>query len=543
MSDDTSDSDKPSAAEAEPAESGLDESDSDEAGSVGPADGDADNAEGTDAESIDGESNGVDASADVDADADSEPSAAGADAEPLSADVSDAASGESASDVSASDGTASGGSASGDAASDVSASGDAASGGSVGDADLGRTQTSDGSADAPSAEASSAADAANAADAAGGSGSGRSRWRLDGRMGRVLAVVGAAALAAVVIAGVVWAGSAIFDRDGRSDRGHRGDDGRHGERFATFDEIVGDKRGAWSIRSGKSSGIGAGPGGWHGPGDGRGWIIMRHGGLNSWHMGVDGTFDGKDTFDGKFGKKQRRADQSSTSKRWGDLQDDPAERKRGDWGKDNRREDGWGTDHWGKDNRREDGWGGDGWGKNGWDDWDRGNGRRPGMLPDGWFRPDMSWGRDRFGSRFGGQGLMAPFGPGWFGHSGPEAPDIPGGGLEDFWSALLFGADEGPFGGLDELFGGGSDLWWDDSWWNPDDLDPDERAQLAQFCAALQSGALFEDLEGDDETSIGLMLFGAMLLDGLLGELCPSNSNDLDPGTEPGTDTESDDDA
>ena len=177
------------------------------------------------------------------------------------------------------------------------------------------------------------------------------------------------------------------------------------------------------------------------------------------------------------------------------------------------------------------------------------------MLPDGWFRPDMSWGRDRFGSPFGGQGFAGPFGrggfgsrfdgqgfagpfgPGWFGHSGPEAPDIPGGGLEDFWSALLFGADEGPFGGLDELFGGGSDSWWDDSWWNPDDLDPDERAQLAQFCAALQSGTLFEDLEGDDETSIGLMLFGAMILEGLSEELCSGDGDD------PGTDAESDDDA
>lgn len=277
--------------------------------------------------------------------------------------------------------------------------------------------------------------AATVVDGASNPASGRSGWKLDGRAGRVLAVVGAVALAVVVLAGVVWAGRAIFDRDGRSDRDHRGDDGRRGELVAKFDKDgMGEsdlgkhfdgKRGDRSIWWGTDADA------YGGKGDGAVWIIIHRNGLKRW----DGDFAGKDM----FGSTRCPSAESPTAKCLGDGLDNIAERRRGDLDK------------------------GD-WGKHGWANGDWGHSRRPGLLPEAWLGSGGQWGSDErpspFGGKghfgfsgpfggdasfgpFGGNGFMAPLDPGWFERDGWGAPDVPGEGDGDFWSRLWNG-DEGP---------------------------------------------------------------------------------------------------
>lgn len=361
--------------------------------------------------------------------------------------------------------------------------------------------------------------AATVVDGASNPASGRSGWKLDGRAGRVLAVVGAVALAVVVLAGVVWAGRAIFDRDGRSDRDHRGDDGHRGELIAKFDKDgMGErdlgKRGDRSIWwDTDADAYGA-------KGDGAVRIIIHRNGLKLW----DGDFAGKDM----FGSTRCPSAESPKAKCLGDGLDDFAKRRRGDLDK------------------------GD-WGKHGWGNGDWGHSRRPGLLPEAWLGPGRQWGSDERPSPFGGQGFSGPFGGkghfgfsgpfggngfmalldlGWFERDGWGAPNVPGEGGGDFWGRLWDG-DEGPWSDLDDLLGDGSGSWWD-----PDDLDEDERRELAEFCAALDSGTLLDEL--DDETGAGLLLFGFPIFESLFEELCsdasldPDSQAEIDDGTAAG---------
>ena len=126
-------------------------------------------------------------------------------------------------------------------------------------------------------------------------------------------------------------------------------------------------------------------------------------------------------------------------------------------------------------------------------------------------------------------------GGGWFNQKSPGGPwadqDRWGkddwGSLEDLWDSERW-KDEAPWGGLQDM---GDLLGEDAPWLGLPGLDGAEKLEFAEFCAQLQSGDLFDDLEGlddADESSLGLLLFGAMFLDGIFEDLCAQPTPDTE---------------
>ena len=133
----------------------------------------------------------------------------------------------------------------------------------------------------------------------------------------------------------------------------------------------------------------------------------------------------------------------------------------------------------------------------------------------------------------------------WIFENGPGAPradrDPWGkgdwGSLEDLWNSERW-KSESPWGDLEDLLGEDAPRL------GLPDADGALQLELAAFCAQLQSGELFEDLEGlddADESSLGLLLFGSMFLDGIFEDLCTQPTPDTetqDPAAAPDPDTE-----
>ena len=175
-------------------------------------------------------------------------------------------------------------------------------------------------------------------------------------------------------------------------------------------------------------------------------------------------------------------------------------------------------------------------------------------APDGWSRSNP------FGGGFMAPNFMPfdgtqPFGRDWLPRGGPNGRDWifenrPGapwagqdpwgkgdwGSLEDPWSSERW-KSESPLGNLEDLLGN------DAPWLGLPDADGALQLELAEFCAQLQSGELFEDLEGLDDadgSSLGLLLFGSMFLDGIFEDLCTQPTPDpetQDPAPAPDTET------
>lgn len=180
----------------------------------------------------------------------------------------------------------------------------------------------------------------------------------------------------------------------------------------------------------------------------------------------------------------------------------------------------------------------------------RGSFTHPGMKqlgPDGGFMAPNFMPFD--GTNPFGRDWLPPGGPNsrdWIFENRPGAPwadrDPWGkgdwGSLEDLWSSERW-KNEAARGNLEDLLGE------DAPWLGLPDVDGALRLELAEFCAQLQSGELFEDLEGlddADESNLGLLLFGSMFLDGIFEDLCTQPTPDpetQDPA--PDTDAETSD--
>ena len=166
-------------------------------------------------------------------------------------------------------------------------------------------------------------------------------------------------------------------------------------------------------------------------------------------------------------------------------------------------------------------------------------------APDGWSRSNP------FGGGFMAPNFMPfdgtnPFGRDWLPPAAPNVRDWifengPGapradrdpwgkgdwGSLEDLWNSERW-KNEAPRGNLEDLLGKDAPRL------GLPDADGALQLELAEFCAQLQSGELFEDLEGlddADESSLGLLLFGSMFLDGIFEDLCTQPTPDPDAET------------
>ena len=312
------------------------------------------------------------------------------------------------------------------------------------------------------------------------------RWGFDGPVGRVLAVVGALSIALAVVLGAVWLVRTAFDGGDRRDGEHHGDTMRHAK-DTEHKKASGDAKGGMRVLWGDK------------PSDHavRTVVIIHRGSF---------THPGMKQFGANGGLKSQVG---GWPKAWS-----PGAGR--DWLGHGGDKDGGGT----------------GWTKR----------RGQGGLSKGWSR----------GNPFSG-GFMVPnfmpfdgtqpFGRDWLPPAAPGAPragqDPWGkgdwGSLEDLWNSERW-KSEAPWGNLEDL----EDLLGNDApWLGLPDADGALQLELAEFCAQLQSGELFEDLEGlddADESSRGLMLLGSMLLDGIFEDLCtqptPDTENqDPDPDT------------
>lgn len=297
------------------------------------------------------------------------------------------------------------------------------------------------------------------------------RWGLDGPVGRVLAVVGALAIALVVVLGAVWLVRAAFDGGDRRDGEHHGNTMRDAK-DAEHKKASGDAKGGMRVLWGDK------------PSDHavRTVVIIHSGSF---------THPGMKQFGANGGLKSQA----------------------GGWPKS------WAPDGWSRGNPFSGGF------------------MAPNFMP---FDGTNPFGRD----------WLPPAAPNvrdWIFENGPGAPradrDPWGkgdrGSLEDLWNSERW-KSESPWGSLEDL----EDLLGNDApWLGLPDADGALQLELAEFCAQLQSGELFEDLEGlndADESSRGLMLLGSMLLDGIFEDLCTQPTPD--PETQdPTPDTETSD--
>ena len=112
----------------------------------------------------------------------------------------------------------------------------------------------------------------------------------------------------------------------------------------------------------------------------------------------------------------------------------------------------------------------------------------------------------------------------------PDAPGAPWAGqdpwgkgdwgsLEDLWNSERW-KNEDPWGNLGDLLGE------DAPWLGLPDVDGALQLELAEFCARLQSGELFDDLEGADGSRLGLVLLLSMFLDGYFEDVCTQPTPD-----------------